>query len=109
MADFLQEEFATQAVYCGLSLTDYWVSTIAEVLIYVKAHDKAHRDKLRYIYNLAQLSGMAAAIYTTGSKQKFPEFEALFPEEKKNNIEDWHIAKDRMMKIARLHNKEAIK
>ena len=52
---------------------------------------------------------MAAAIYTTGSKQKFPEFEALFPEEKKNNIQDWHIAKDRMMKIARLHNKEAIK
>ena len=61
------------------------------------------------LYQQALLTGVANSVYSPMSSKKshFPKFSDVFPEyaEPKPAQQDWRIAKARMEKFTKLHNR----
>lgn len=62
------------------------------------------------LYQQAFLTGVANSVYSPMSSKRshFPKFSEVFPEyadEEKPVQQDWRIAKARMEKFAKLHNR----
>lgn len=101
------------ALYCGISINDFWDLTIAEIKLIVKVENQKTenrtKEEARKIYSLASLIGVAFASNNPlcNGKVKYPKIYEVFPslfEAEKPQQQDWRIAKERLLNFANAHN-----
>jgi len=103
------------ALQVGISAYGYWEMTYGEIVDTIDAYKENDRLRIREIasfnYQQANLIGMSVARIMS-DKAKFPSLKEAFPnifndlEDKVEPVQDWQIAKARLMEYAESNNKK---
>lgn len=103
------------AIYYGISIEEFWRLSIADIQLTMEARQKKEEDRLKLrlesIYFQAVMAGVATSFYNPIGKgvEKIPELYECFPElfKYEPKKQDWRVAKDRLLRFADAHNKQA--